>query len=195
MQYQPKIHYKLDQISFARGYKDVSFDSDLLENNTFNKLNNTPHYLLLDAIIRFSGYNGYIITAEKPDCPRHVLRSYFQMHLFSSWWIEQRQFNNYSADKDVYWIPYQHLYNETLFIEHIKKIATWADLQYNDYDAIKELHVEFMKRQPYATSREKCNQVINDIVNNVNSGPDKMYLLEEAYVNHKLEELGYERRY
>ena len=87
------------------------------------------------------------------------------------------------------------MYNENQFVEELKKVADWADLQYNDYDSIRKLHSQFLKRQPYKDSKQKCDQVINNILNKIDAGPDALNLFEESYVNAELVRLGHERRY
>jgi hypothetical protein len=179
----------LRQISFLRSgpYK---FDTNTLENNTYHKLNNEHYRSLLDEIIA-----EYCIDESRPDCPRYILRDYFERNMAASILNTQSRYMVYEEYKDVYRFPYGIMYNQNEFIEELKKVADWADLQYNDYDSIRNLHSEFLKRQPYKDSKHKCDQVINNILNKIDTGPNALNLFEESYVNAELVRLGHERRY
>ena len=179
----------LEQISFLRSgpYK---FDTNMLENNTYHKLNNEYFRPLLDLIIA-----EYFIDESRPDCPRYILRDYFERHMGMRILNTHRRYLVYEEYKDVYKFPYSIMYNENQFVEELKKVADWADLQYNDYDSIRKLHSQFLEKQPYKDSKQKCDQVINNILNKIDTGPDALNLFEESYVNAELVRLGHERRY
>ena len=176
----------LEQIGFLRS-GPYQFDTNLLENNTYHKLNNKHFRPLLDLII-----DEYFIDESRPDCPRYILRNYFEHNM------GMRILNThlvYEEYKDVYKFPYSIMYNQNQFVEELKKVADWADLQYNDYDSIRKLHSQFLEKQPYKDSKQKCDQVINNILNKIDVGPDALNLFEESYVNAELVRLGHERRY
>lgn len=178
----------LSQINFLRS-GPYQFDPNTLENNTYQKLNNEYFGPLLDLIIA-----EYPIDESRPDCPRHILRNYFERNMVMAI-LNTQQYMVYEEHKDVYKFPYGIMYNENQFVEELKKVADWADLQYNDYDSIRKLHSQFLKRQPYKDSKQKCDQVINNILNKIDTGPDALNLFEESYVNAELVRLGHERRY
>jgi hypothetical protein len=178
----------LSQISFLRS-GPYAFDSNMLENNTYQKLNNEFLRPMLDKIIA-----EYPIDESHPDCPRHILRNYFERNMATQI-LGAHRFMVYEEHQDVYKFPYGIMYNQSQFIEELTKVAAWVNLQYNNYDSIGKLHSEFLQRQPYKDSKQKCNQVINNILNKIDAGPDAMNLLEESYVNAELVRLGHERRY
>jgi len=178
----------LSQINFLRS-GPYQFDSNLLENNTYQKLNNEYLRPLLDRITA-----EYFIDESRPDCPRHILRNFFERNMVPGILRTQR-FMIYEEYQDVYKFPYGIFYNKNQFVEELTKVAAWANLQYNDYDSIKKLHSQFLEKQPYKNSKQKCNQVINNILNKIDTGPDALNLLEESYVNAELVRFRHERRY
>jgi len=225
----------LAQISFLRS-GNFAFDTDHLEHNTYEKLNNSDWYGILNSIkldyfveIVRPKYNAvceelslpkiHVLThfetlpaktrqiladkydvmplaidKEHPDCPRHILRNFYERNMTLAM-CRQQQLMKYKETQDVHRFPYASFYNEDWFIDELKKLATWANLQYNDYDTVRKLHSQFMKRQPYARSKQKCDQVVQDVINNTGNDPDTLNLFEESYVNAQLVKLGHERRY
>lgn len=128
------------------------------------------------------------ISPTHPDCPRSVLREFFQIgfqqpahHGF----ITRQQKIKYDESKQIYVFPFRCFYNKNNFLEEVKKIADWAEISYTCQDDIVHLHDEFLQRQPYKNSKSKCNTAIIQIHNGgkILSTVD---LLEEAYINAKL---------
>lgn len=135
-------------------------------------------------------------SAESPNCPRHILREFFEIGFANpanSGFITQQQKMQYD-NLDVYIFPFASFYNTDLFIEQVKSIAAWADIVYNDYESLVDLHTEFLKRQPYASSKQRCDTLIEQMIHDKNFLPT-LTLMEEAYVNAKLVKVGHERRY
>jgi hypothetical protein len=137
------------------------------------------------------------LSTINPDCPRSILREFFQlgfenpnqhgfMHL-------QNTMLDYS-NRDVYIFPFSCFYKSDQFVQQLKQIAEWAGIQYNQHDRIVELHEEFLSRQPYATSKIRCDAIVQNIIQNlpVDEARD---LLEESYINSQLKKYGHERRY
>jgi hypothetical protein len=123
-----------------------------------------------------------------PDCPRSVLREFFQLgfqqpeqHGF----IVRQQQIKYSESKQVYIFPFACFYNKNSFLQEVKKIADWAEISYTCQADISQLHNEFLQRQPYKNSKNKCDELISKIklTQVVDQTVD---LLEEAYINTKL---------
>jgi hypothetical protein len=129
-----------------------------------------------------------------PDCPRHILREFFQIGFenpsMSGFITEQKKM--VYIEKDVYVFPFSCFYDTNLFIGQCKKIVSWANVQFNDYSNITVLHKEFVKRQPYAQSKQKCDQLIAELIVG-NTALPKLTLMEEAYVNAQLKIQGHEQ--
>ena len=137
------------------------------------------------------------LSAEHPDCPRPILREFFQIGFEypeqQGFMFRQRTMINY-GDRDVYVVPFSCFYNTDAFVHQLKQIANWAGILYNYHDRIVEIHHEFLKRQPYAHSKTRCDTTVQDIINNCQQ-QEARDLLEEAYINAQLKKLGHECRY
>lgn len=137
------------------------------------------------------------LSAEHPDCPRPILREFFQIGFEypeqQGFIFRQRTMINY-GDRDVYVVPFSCFYNTDVFVHQLKQIADWAGILYNHHDKIVEIHYEFLKRQPYAHSKTRCDAIVQDIINNCQQ-QEARDLLEEAYINAQLKKLGHECRY
>lgn len=138
------------------------------------------------------------LSEEQPDCPRHILREFFQIsfeHPESSGFMKQQQLMTYNDAVEVYVFPFGAFYDTAQFLDQIKSIATWANIQYTTQDRIKELHRAFLDKQPFKDSKHKCDSVVQQLINNTIQLPGDLTMMEEAYVNAMLRKNGYERRY
>jgi hypothetical protein len=172
--------------------KDVSWP-DIHTLDDFARL---PEHIYNECI---NVHNLELLELNKnhPDCPRHVLREFLQLgfenpsqHGFIS---QQRTMINY-GDRQVYIFPFCCFYDTDLFLDQIKQIALWAEIQYTQYDNIVKIHSEFLKRQPYKHSKIKCDAIVQDIIANRPTG-SAGDLLEEAYINAQLKKHNHECRY
>ena len=182
-----------DQIKKSyNNVKDVSWP----DIHTLDDFAQLPEHIRNECI---SVHNLELLELNKdhPDCPRHVLREFFQLGFENpaqqGFIHQQRTMINY-GDRQVYIFPFRCFYDTDLFIDQIKQIASWAEIQYTQYDKIAEIHIEFLKRQPYKHSKIKCDAIVQDIIHNkpFDSVQD---LLEEAYINAQLKKYNHERRY
>lgn len=225
------------QISFLRA-GDYYLDNDVLEIDTYNKLNNPQYSWVLKELIDgfFAGqitksYNAVKdptwptisnlkdflnlpehiqlecvnqhklelleLSDELPHCPRHVLREYFQIgfeHPSQHGFIKRQAGVRYPTHWPKFEFPFDNFYNKEKFIIGLKELASWANISYNNWDKVLELHAEFLKRQPYKDSKIICDQVVEDICNGKDPNA-KLTMIEEAYVNSQLKIRGHECRY
>jgi hypothetical protein len=107
--------------------------------------------------------------------------------------MTRQQKIEYSPASDVYIFPFKSFYSTDMFMSEIKKIASWANLSYNNWEPIAELHKMFLEKQPHKDAKSKCDQIVKEVING--SPLPEVNLLKEAYINAMLEEQGYERRY
>lgn len=137
------------------------------------------------------------LNKDHPDCPRHVLREFFQLGFedpSQQGFIHQQRIMINYGNRQVYIFPFRCFYDTDLFLDQLKQIALWAEIQYTQYDNIIKIHSEFLKRQPYKHSKIKCDAMVQDIIANrpTSSAQD---LLEEAYINAQLKKHNHECRY
>jgi hypothetical protein len=137
------------------------------------------------------------LSADHPDCPRSVLREFFQIgfeHPDQQGFMHRQTTMLDYADRDVYVFPFGCFYDTDKFVSELKQLAIWAGIQYNQHDRIVDMHQEFLQRQPYVNSKTRCDAIVQDIINN-RTTEDAMDLLEEAYINAQLKKYGHECRY
>jgi hypothetical protein len=219
----------VQQISLLRA-GDYNYDNDLLEINTFNKLNNVSYKWVLSTLIDGffvnqvrQSYNAVKdtswpdinnindfkklptwikdecriqhnlklleLSSESPDCPRHVLREFFQIGFENPTkmgFIARQRDVVYSESCQLYMFPFSCFYDTNQFLIEIKKLIDWAQLSYNCQDRIIKIHEEFLSRQPYKDSKHKCDNLIEQLFKKNNIVLPKLDLLEEAYINAKL---------
>ena len=137
------------------------------------------------------------LSALQPNCPRHVLREFFQIGFedpINHGFMKQQREMIYVTGTDVYCIDYSVFYTQR-FLEEIKNIADWAGLLYTDkaQQHVKTLHDKFLAQQPYKDSKQKCDNIIKDILQGQQL--PKVNLLEESYINAELKRQGHECRY
>ena len=129
------------------------------------------------------------LSSSHPDCPRSVLREFFQVgfqHPAQHGFIVRQGQIKYSESKQVHVFPFQYFYNKHYFLQEVEKIAKWAEIQYTCQQEIEQLHDEFLQRQPFKDSTVKCNKIVMQIQNNTITHAPAVDLLEEAYINAKL---------
>ena len=128
------------------------------------------------------------LSSTHPDCPRSVLREFFQIGFQNParhGFIIRQQKIKYDESKQVYVFPFRCFYDKNNFLDEVNKIANWAKISYTCQDDIVHLHDEFLQRQPYKNSKYKCDNIIMQIQNKKINLPT-VDLLEEAYINAKL---------
>jgi len=129
------------------------------------------------------------LSSEYPDCPREVLREFFQLGFENptqmGFMAKQLELS-YDKSLAVYIFPFSCFYDMNKFLIEIKKLAGWANLNYNCQDKIIRIHEEFLIRQPYKNSKSKCDTILDQLKTTDNIKMPKVDLLEEAYINAKL---------
>jgi hypothetical protein len=229
IQIQPDDLLPLQQVSLLRA-GGFDLDNDLLENKTFDKLNNVHYKWVLDRIIdgffknqikqsydavkdpswpEVTSINEFLqlpewiqeecktmhnlvlleLNEQNPNCPRHILRNFFQIgfkYPYQHGFIERQKLMQYTVDQDIFVFPFSGFYDTQSFLTHLKKIANWAALVYNNENEIIDLHNEFLSRQPYRNSKNKCDMIISQIKNEMATPLADLDMLEEAYINAKL---------
>jgi hypothetical protein len=126
-----------------------------------------------------------------PDCPRHILREFFQIGFenpANAGFITQQQLIRYDEWVDVYEFPFSAFYNKQRFLDQLTQIAMWAGIQYTTQQQAEQLHTLFLEKQPYKDSKNKCDDLVLRIQNNALTHIPVVDLLEEAYINAKLEQ-------
>lgn len=135
------------------------------------------------------------LSSQRPDCPRHVLREFFQIGFENPsihGFMQLQSKMIYPETFDVYWFDYAKFYSNE-FLDEIKKLADWAQLVYTTQHKVKALHDRFLAKQPYKDSKHKCDNIVKEIIQGQKA--PQVNLLEESYINAELKRRGYECRY
>jgi hypothetical protein len=190
------IHYRwvLDQLMNSFFKNQIKESYDAVKDPGWPDIDTLSDYVQLpqwiqDECKNIHNLNLLELNENNPDCPRHVLREFFQIgftnpeqHGFT---VRQKQII-YPCDFDVFVFPFCCFYDTKNFLDQIKKVAQWAGLSYNCQQEIEQLHDEFLQRQHYKDSKVKCNKIVMKIQNNTMAHTPTVNLLEEAYINAKL---------
>ena len=128
------------------------------------------------------------LSAEYPDCPRTVLREFFEIGFRfpeNSGFVSRQQLAVYDDSAQVYTFPFGCFYHKDQFMDEIDQVAQWAGLAYNQ-DSVAALHDKFLDRQPYKDSKTKCDKIVSQLMEDPAMILPDLDLLEEAYINAKL---------
>jgi hypothetical protein len=129
------------------------------------------------------------LSPESPNCPENILREFFKIGFQNpnqhGFMIKQNNLQ-YSKDYDVFVFPYNCFYHEENFFYYLKEMISWTGLKYTNHSQLVTLHQEFLSKQPYKNSKQKCDQIVSQLVSNHSVNGVEFDLLEQAYINSKL---------
>lgn len=197
----PDYRWVLDTIlsSFFIGQVQTSYnavkDPSWPNISTLSDFNNLPDEIKKECI-EVHNLELLELNESNPDCPRHVLREFFQIGFSdpsSHGFIKQQLKMVYPPGTDLYEFQFGSFYNVDSFVNELKQIAKWASITYNEWDKIIDLHNDFLTRQIYKDSKTKCDAIVRQIING--GAIPKVNLIEESYINAMLIRQGHECRY
>jgi hypothetical protein len=179
----------LTSVSLRRA-GDYNIDNNLLEIDTYNKLKNQHYSYLIDIINQ--SYPEAGISAQSPNCARHILREYFkfgfrdpEQHGFM---IELNRLM-YHADRDIFDFPLSDLYDLDRFVSRCQTLSTWYDSGTLDLGNLKNLHVRFLEKQIYKDHSVICNKIIDAVQKQQSMAIPELTLFQESYINGVIEKL------
>jgi hypothetical protein len=177
----------LSSISLLRA-GDFNIDNNLLEFNTYNKLNTIHYSHLLDNIN--SNYPEYKLSKDNPDCPRFILREFFkfgfknpEIHGF----IAELKALQYPSGYDVIDFPFSSFYNYELFLKDFKKLSSWYNNESVDEGTLKDIWDKFIQKQIYRDHKKQCDEIIHSIIMLECCNIPPLSLFQESYINGVLE--------
>lgn len=192
----------LDEIkkSFFKGQIETSYnavkDPSWPNVKTLDDFNNLPLFIK-EECIQVHRLVLLELNETQPHCPREILREFFQIGFeqpSDHGFIARQKLMNYPPTASVFEFEFENFYNESKFLSAIKKISEWSEIECSNWDKIKDLHQEFIKRQPYKDSKVNSDKIVEDLIKH-NASPPNVNLLEEAYINAKLKSMGYSPKY
>jgi len=176
------------QTQIQKSYNAVKDDSWPPASN-FDDFKNLPQWIQNECI-NVHNLQLFELTAESPDCPRHILREFFKLSFKypeQSGFMTQQQKMTYNSGNDVWIFPYACFYDINLFRQELTKIARWTGHNFTFNETFCELHNNFLQRQPYADSKKFCDRLLTKIFDNTLFELPKLDLLQESYLTAHIE--------
>lgn len=156
--------------------------------NTLDDFNNLPSNIK-DECLHVHKLRLLELSENSPDCPIDILYEFFKGSFKypeqSGFMSKQRQL--VYLNNRVFIFPFSAFYNTDMFVDEIKKIACWVDKPITNINELVLLHQEFLKRQPYINSKNKCDAVLDQLFNRDNFQLPALDLMEKSYILANLE--------
>lgn len=175
----------LSSVSLLRA-SDANIDNDKLEVDTYKKLHNSYYRNLINQI-----YTAYpFLNAKDNHVPRNVLREFFKFGFrdpeTNGYWKKQQQMK-YSNSVCVF--RFKSFYNYELLVDNLKKVEKFVNLPFDFSNELKDLHLTFLKLNPYRDHKTQCDDIIKSIQSGINVSIPKLTLFQESYINGQLESI------
>ena len=188
----------LDELIANFSIDQVKDSYNAVKDESWPEVNNLADFENLPAKIKKEcleehGLQLVEISAERPDCPRYILREFFKSDFRDpnkARVVDSQKHVEYNT-LDILYFPYGAFYDLEWFKKELDVISRWTNTDYQDPT---ELHTEFMKRQPYYESRLYCDDLLKKIVKGELFDLPKLDLLQESYMLAVLE-VSYEKEY
>jgi len=132
----------------------------------------------------------YELDSISPDCPRNVLREFFKIGFKNpeqAGFITQQKNMIYDSSNDVRIFPYSCFYITDQFITELEELASWLGYEFEPTVELRDLHKEFLSRQPYKHSKIYCDEILERIKNGEHFDLSKLDLLQESYLTAHIE--------
>ena len=167
---------------------DCNIDNDDLDVNTVSKLNNSYYQSTLAQI-----YHAYpFLNQTDLSIPRYVLREFYKFGFknpeVNGYWTKQKQMQ-YPSNCVVYHFDFDSFYNIDKFVESILCIEKIVDMQFNFSKEVYQQHEKFLSFIPYINHKSQCDQIINQVCNEIEVDLPKLSLFQESYINGCLENI------
>lgn len=169
---------------------DIQLEFDDLENNTYNKLNEFENYhSLLENLIKSYGLK---CSEVNPDVPRHILREFhkfgFKDSTINGFIISQKNAEARLQNKDVFKFPYNSFFDFNLLLAELYKVAEYYNIALTiDQIYLKQIHNKFLTKILGLDYKITCDNIIDNVNNNIEVEIPKLNLVQESYINAKLE--------
>ena len=167
---------------------DMQLNDDLLEIDTYNKLNNEFYKSSLDNILK--SYPFLQVDPINSNIPRYVLREFFKYgfcdNTVNGYWQKQ-QTMQYPDSCDVFEFEFASFYNFEQFTQTIERLEKFLNLNFNFGNDFAEMYKKFIGFIPYLNHKVQCDQIVNQVILQTQAPIPKLTLLQESYINAELE--------
>ena len=130
------------------------------------------------------------LDSLNPNCPRYVLREFFKIGFLypdQSGFITQQKKMVYDSSNDVKIFTFGSFYDTQKFIEQVRSIGSWCQLELQNLTDLIALHNQFLEKQPYKNSKKVCDNIIEKIYQKNLIEFPKLDVLQESYIEAQLE--------
>lgn len=179
----------LSSVCFLRA-GNSNIDHNLLEHNTYKKLNNIYYKNLIKEITQ--AYPSIVLSDDSPDCPRYILREFFKFGFkdyHTHGLLLELKKMNYGLDHQVFDFAFKKFYNTEMFVDQVKVLAKWHHTNIKNIDELVELHQQFLDKQIYKNSKIQADSVIVAVQQRKEMLISGLNLLQESYINGVLERM------
>jgi len=134
------------------------------------------------------------LNDKSPNCPRNILREFFKFgfktpynHGFIS---EQRKVLSQPtySNNDVFYFEFSSFYDVTMFKDELRRLGEFLSIDVIVFDdEFYDIYNEFISNNKYINSKKKCDSIINSILNDNSTIELNLDLMEESYIDAKIE--------
>lgn len=135
------------------------------------------------------GFQWFTLDEQSPDCPRHILREFFELGFRqpeqSGFMMSQNKCIH--TECTVHQFPFSAFYDTNRFLQELTVIAELTHSQIDvSQQALLQLHQEFLSRQPYKDVKNRCHELVCQ----KRADPDLVLpaldVIQEAYIASQL---------
>lgn len=170
----------------------IDVNEDLLEVNTYHKLNKkTPYNVKSQLNLIVNSYN-LSCDENNPNIDRYILREFFKFgfqHVKNNGFLlEQEYIIDHTKDKNIYKLPLSSIYNFDKLIAELTlildKFKVNVDIDINEF---KALHEKFISNIKFLDIKKPCDDIINAVITKQSMEIPKLKLFQESYINAQIE--------
>ena len=168
---------------------DAVRDQSWPDVNTLEDFENLPDWIKQECSDQHN-LTLLTLTEQQPDCPRYILREFFKISFKfpqSHGLMLEQQSMRYSSKQDVFYFPYNSFYDTDQFVTNIDKLSRWLGYGPVDQMGIRQLHSQFLDRQPYKDLKIESDTLLERLYNKEQFILPDLTLLSEAYISANLE--------
>jgi hypothetical protein len=176
------------QTQIQQSYNSVKDDS-WPRISSLTEFDNLPEWIKSECLEKHN-LKLFELTAENPDCPRHILREFFKIGFKNpeqAGFITQQEKMTYDTSNDVLVFAFSNFYNTENFVNQLRIIAKWCNLELQQLSILLETHSAFLNNQPYSNSKKLCDTLIKKILQDEIFELPELDLFQESYISAQLE--------
>ena len=139
--------------------------------------------------------HGFIpleLNENHPHCPRFVLREFFKIGFkdpSKAGFITQQTKMQYATSVKIFDFPFSCFYHKSQFIDQLTNLARFFGFEISNKKDLDTLHDTFLEKQIYKDHKQNTDTIFNRIIQGEIFDLDGIDLLQEAYLEAKLENL------